>query len=202
MSELVLCFPKDVLGDRLGTSDAFHDESLWAKILASLRPIPRDEAETDYDHKQLVVYVVFRSNNLILTYKRTPKTEEARLKNLYSIGVGGHVNIHDMKQVNLFDLKEVKDVLMESVSREIREEVKINSRVKKTPELIGFINDDSNDVGKVHFGVVWMVELDEPKVSPTQEKGIGDFNFVDIQSLSGRKQEFEGWSQLLIDFIR
>lgn len=202
MSELVLCFPKDVLGARVGTSNAFYDESLWDNVLSNLKPFPREEAETNYDYKQLIVYVLFKSRDLILSYKRTPKTDEARLKNLYSIGIGGHVNIHDLTQVNLFDVNEVKDVLIDSVSREIREEVKINTRIKKSPELIGFINDDSNDVGKVHFGTVWTLELDEPSVAPTQEKGIGSINFLDIKTLDSRKDEFESWSQLLIDFIK
>lgn len=147
------------------------------------------------------MYALIRSRDLYLTYRRTEKTREERLRQEYSIGIGGHVNIVDSSQLTLFDYDCREGFLLQAVWREINEEIKIKSAVLSEPQLICFINDDSNDVGKVHFGTVWLLEISEPKVSVKGERGIGKIRFDDISHLQARKSHFETWSQLLIDFL-
>lgn len=203
MDEQLLCFKRDLLPGTLEESSVFYDESLWNLILNNLEIVPRSEAETDYTRKQLVVYVQVCSGDLILSYRRTPRTEEQRLKELYSIGIGGHVNVVDHSQVSLFSSVSGYniDFIRDAAWREINEEINLSSRVERDPELTCFINDDSNDVGRVHFGIVWRLELDEPEVTVKGTRGIGELAFHSLSHLLSRKDEFEGWSRLLIDYL-
>ncbi len=197
----MICFRKEIVSERLDQSGVFYDEDLWHCVLGNLQGIARSAVEKDYNLKQLVVYALIRSRDLYLTYRRTEKTREERLRREYSIGIGGHVNIIDTSQLTLFDHDCREGFLLQAVWREINEEIKIKSAVLNEPQLICFINDDSNDVGKVHFGTVWLLEISEPKVSVRGERGIGKIRFDDISHLQAEKSRFETWSQLLIDFL-
>jgi predicted NUDIX family phosphoesterase len=201
VEEQLLCFKREIL--RAHPAKTFYDESLWHQILAHLESRPRSVAEHDYDTKQLVVYVLINHELTFLSYQRTPKTTETRLKALYSIGIGGHVNVEDQLQPSLFGTDEArwKDFVLQAVRREVSEEVQIPAGNAQEPRLICFINDDSNDVGKVHFGVVFLVKLAEPNVTIRGERGIGKLTFRSLPELSSINDGLESWSQLLVDYL-
>jgi predicted NUDIX family phosphoesterase len=201
VEEQILCFKREIL--RAHPAKTFYDENLWHQILAHLEPKPRSVAEHDYDTKQLVVYVLINHEQAFLSYQRTPKTTETRLKALYSIGIGGHVNVEDQIQPTLFGANEAawKDFVLKAVRREVSEEVQIPAGNAQEPRLICFINDDSNDVGKVHFGVVFLVKLAEPNVTIRGEKGIGKLTFRTLPELSSMNDGLESWSQLLVEYL-
>ena len=201
MEEQILCFDREIL--RAHTAQTFYDESLWRQILAHLEPKARSLAEHDYGTKQLVVYVLINHGETFLSYQRTPKTTETRLKALYSIGIGGHVNVDDRMQPSLFGSKEAawKDFVLQAVRREVSEEVQIEAANTQEPRLLCFVNDDSNDVGKVHFGVVFVMKLGKPSVSIRGERGIGKLSFRTLPELVSMRDSMETWSQLLVDFL-
>jgi predicted NUDIX family phosphoesterase len=122
---------------------------------------------------------------------------------LYSIGIGGHVNVDDQIQPTLFGANEAawKDFVLKAVRREVSEEVQIEGANALEPRLICFVNDDSNDVGKVHFGVVFVVKLDKPSVAIRGERGIGKLSFRTLPELISMRDTMETWSQLLVDFL-
>jgi predicted NUDIX family phosphoesterase len=204
VEEQILCFKREILRAHPNPEKTFYDASLWHQILAHLESRPRSVVEHDYNYKQLVVYVLLNHDQVFLSYQRTPKTDEARLKAKYSIGIGGHVNIQDTGQLSLFGADDTKwnDFVLEAVWREVNEEVQIQGTILQAPRLICFINDDSNDVGQVHFGVVWLVKLAEPNVTTRGERGIGKLSLRDLASLSSMRDRLESWSQLLVDYLR
>ena len=201
MEEQILCFKREIL--RAHPAKTFYDEGLWREILARLEPKARSVAEHDYDTKQLVVYVLIKHGETFLNYQRTPKTTETRLKALYSIGIGGHVNVDDQIQPTLFGANEAawKDFVLKAVRREVSEEVQIEWANAQEPRLICFVNDDSNDVGKVHFGVVFVVKLAKPSAALRGERGIGKLSFRTLPELISMRDTMETWSQLLVDFL-
>jgi len=203
VDEQILCFKRELLRAHPDLAKTFYDASLWHQILAHLESMPRSAAEHDYTYKQLVVYTLINHEKDFLTYQRTPKTDEARLREKCSIGIGGHVNIQDTNQLSLFgaDDERWNDFLLEAVWREVNEEVQIHGTIVQAPKLICFINDDSNDVGQVHFGVVWLVRLAEPNVTKRGERGIGKLSFRGLPSLSSMGDRLESWSQLLVDYL-
>lgn len=207
MEEKIVCFRRSVLSkypDRSGVLRARDNEDLWNLILSNQQFILRPIVEQNYEYKQLVVYVLIKAGELYLTYKRTRKSEEERLREKYSLGIGGHVNLIDRSQIELFRINHEKSMsfLLQGVWREIREEIDISSRILNEPQLIYFINDDFDSIGWQHFGVVWLLKIEEPGVS-RKGKGIGELKFRDLHYLSANKWNFERWSQLLIDhFLR
>ncbi len=149
--------------------------------------LPRAEAETDPDYKQIIPYVVFRWKNRIFQYQRGGKGNEARLRSLRSIGVGGHINPED--EGNLLD------PYRQGMLREVEEEVHLQSNYRE--DCLGLINDDSTAVGQVHLGIVHVFDLEEPRVE-CREEGLINTGFVSLQELRQEKEQFETWSQFLL----
>lgn len=206
--EGLLCFKRSILSKYpLSTQKIFYDEQLWEDILDNFELLSRSKAEKNYDYKQLVTYVLIKAGKLYLTYKRTEKGGEERLHSKYSMGVGGHVNIGDRNQRQLgtcplHNRSRSLDFVIRGVWREIKEEVNVQSRIVRAPKLLCFVNDDSNVVGLVHFGLVWMMEIEKPKVARSRKgNGLGKIQFMDLEDLKRKQSHFEAWSQLLIDFL-
>ncbi|MBF0234249.1 MAG: hypothetical protein HQK65_14610, partial [Desulfamplus sp.] len=100
-AEKVLCisrraFPLDWVGKRAVT---LIDESVFfANFLNQNCPLhwlDRSVAETDTQFKQIIPYILIQADNGNLTaiYKR--KGSESRLHDLWSMGIGGHINPSD-----------------------------------------------------------------------------------------------------------
>lgn len=152
---------------------------------------PRSEVETDPSFKQLIPYVVLKWRDQVFHYTRGKAGTEARLRALRSVGVGGHISADD---ANLFD-----DPYREALHREVAEEVKLASRYEE--RCIGLINDDSTPVGQVHLGIVHVFDLAEPQVE-RREQVLTRCGFAPISELRGQRDEFETWSQFVLDELK
>ena len=153
--------------------------------------LPREDAEEDPSHKQIIPYAIFLHDDRFLRYVRGKKSGEQRLASKASIGIGGHINQHDAAKASL-----ERDTYMTGVDREIREELLIEGRY--TQRVVALINDDSNPVGEVHLGVVHLFELDSDRVSPG-EANIEDLKFLTREELLGQREKLESWSQICVD---
>ncbi len=147
----------------------------------------RGDVEGDPSFKQVIPYVLMRCGDSFLRYRRGRGLGEKRLHDYYSIGIGGHVSRQD---ANLFE-----GDYEEGVRRELAEEVRIDSPYAE--RKVAMINDDATDVGKVHFGVVHLLELEEPRVSK-RERSMRQLGFVSRGELSRVPQSYESWSRILI----
>jgi predicted NUDIX family phosphoesterase len=154
----------------------------------------RDLAESDLSHKQIIPYAVFRSGDHFLHYVRSSSTGEKRLAAKGSIGIGGHVNDTDYLAAGSLG----RDLYLAGVDREIREEVVLASSYRQV--VVGMINDDETDVGRVHLGVVHLFELDSPSVT-TRDPGLTKLEFLSRDELLAKKEDLESWSKLLVDAL-
>jgi predicted NUDIX family phosphoesterase len=192
LDERVLVVPGSEF-DRLGRFQGFSAEadrylaSLLAPGMGSFRA--RRDVEDDPGLKQIIPYVIFRSGDLVFTYRRGKQQGESRLHSLRSLGVGGHVAEADADGQSTLDAYEL------ALRRELDEEVEIGS--EGVLRRVGLINDDSNPVGAVHLGVVHVYELESPSVRP-REEGLADPEFVEVLELGRHWDEFETWSQICI----
>jgi len=199
-------------------SNIFFNAKLLDYINNNLVVVDRATAEEDLRYKQLVVYILIRSGELYASYRRTSKTGESRLKNNYSIGFGGHVSSEDGQQTALWDFpRPIGDVsldrdrpsgeprlisiLSNAMWRELMEEIKINPKHVENTELIQFINDDTTDVGQVHFGIIWLIDLNKPQIKLKGERGIGELEFLSINDMSKYIDRYERWSRFLIHHL-
>ena len=155
--------------------------------------IHRDLAEEDPNHKQIIPYAIFKHNDKILRYDRGKKSGEQRLARKASVGIGGHINQDDFESSSL-----EKDTYLTGIEREINEELIINCNYSNLP--IALINDDSNDVGKVHLGVVHLFDLESNEVAPG-EANIENLEFLKPEELLEERDDLESWSQICVDHI-
>ena len=156
--------------------------------------IDRAAAEDDPSHKQLIPYALFHHQGKFLNYQRGKSGGEARLHAKRSLGIGGHINPVDTRDDHLG-----LETYMAGVEREIEEELNING--SHTQKIVAVLNDDSNDVGKVHLGVVHLFELESDDIT-SNEDSIADLKFSTIAELQGEMRDsLESWSQFCADIL-
>ncbi|HUZ07204.1 MAG TPA: NUDIX domain-containing protein [Candidatus Paceibacterota bacterium] len=192
--ENVLGFPRSLF-EQLGVFQGFSadvDRYLTAILDKKNNSFqPRAQAETNPDFKQIIPYVVVTDGKSILHYVRGKKAGEQRLVAKGSIGIGGHINDedHSLFAVGL-------QAFQEAVEREVREELSVEGPFDAKP--VGLINDDSTEVGRVHFGVVHLLFRTPDKVKKN-EQVITQVEFVPIEELKAKREQMETWSQLCLD---
>ena len=147
----------------------------------------RKDVEKDQNYKQIIPYVILRHEESLFSYRRGKLLNEKRLLGNYSIGIGGHISLYDE---NLFS-----ETYEQGMEREINEEIKIDTKYHKT--LVAILNDDTNEVGRVHFGIVYVFRLDRPAVIP-KEKSINEAKFLRISDLKTSIVNYANWSQICI----
>jgi predicted NUDIX family phosphoesterase len=152
---------------------------------------PRGPAETNPALKQIIPYVLLVHGERVFHYVRGKKAGEQRLVAKGSVGIGGHMNDGDE---GLFALD--RDAYNVAVQREVAEEVFIET--KYTNHIVALLNDDSNEVGKVHLGVVHIFRL-ESEAARKREAVITESGFLTIPELRARRDALETWSQLCLD---
>ena len=150
--EHILVIPESVINE-IGAIEGFE-----ADVDRFLEPIlqsdelsfqPRSQMETDPSYKQLIPYVLLQWTDAdgvtkLFTYTRGGGSGETRLHAKRSVGIGGHISREDAAGG--------ADPYSTGMHRELTEEVQLASNYRETCD--GLIYDSSNDVGKVHLGVV------------------------------------------------
>ncbi len=194
MDEKILCFSAALL-DELGRFQGifFEVEKYFPRIVTppNCHYIQRREAENDPSQKQVIPYALFLHGDAIFVYRRGKRGSESRLRELYSVGVGGHIDW--MKDVSLY--KKDHEKYTDAMLREITEEV--NLAPGYTESCVALINDDSNDVGKVHFGVVHLFRLFDSTIAK-KESVITDAGLVPVERAVKNLDKYETWSQLCL----
>jgi len=152
---------------------------------------PRPVMEQDPSFKQLIPYVIFRhrtdGEEKVFAYTRGSGQGESRLHSKQSIGVGGHISSLDEEG----DL----DPYAEGMRRELEEEVNIDTGY--TSQCVGLINDDETEVGRVHLGVVHLLDVEQPRIAP-REKDLLEADFRPLSELQANVDGFESWSQICL----
>jgi predicted NUDIX family phosphoesterase len=156
---------------------------------------PRSEMETDPSFKQLIPYVLLEWTDgagdvHLFAYTRGGGSGESRLHAKRSVGIGGHISREDAAGGS--------DPYSTGMHRELSEEVILDTDYREA--RVGLIYDPSNDVGKVHLGVVHRFTLEEPRVT-SNESDLAEGGFVSVASLRKEIDRLETWSQLAIEAL-
>lgn len=148
----------------------------------------RGEVEQDPSMKQIIPYLIVRHEGRLFLFQRSATGGEVRLHRKYSIGLGGHIN--------LADVQEAADFVDAGLRRELDEELVIEGGWRA--RLVGVLNDDTNAVGRVHFGLVHVIEVDSPRIAVRESATLSGRLTVlaDVRRLYDR---METWSQLILD---
>jgi len=157
-------------------------------IMSKKEFLPRSLMEQDVTYKQIIPYLVFKHKDKYFLMQRKAKASEQRLKSKYSLGIGGHIREEDIKN---------KDI-SHWAHREFHEEVAYAGDLDI--KFLGILNDDSNDVGKVHVGFVYLLEGDSCDISVKEELQSGELYTLD--ECTHFYDRMEGWSKIVFDFLK
>ena len=150
--------------------------------------LDRSAAETDPSHKQIIPYAVVSHLGSYFLLQRKSTQNERRLHNKFSLGVGGHINPSPgVPKTGL---------IQDGLNREVHEELHIEPGFRQ--RFVGLINDDTTDVGRVHLGVLFDLEVasDDVSVRETSKMAGG---WALLGRLGEAYSSLETWSQIVYD---
>ncbi len=160
----------------------------------------REESEKRTDWKQPIPYVMVTRGKKIFTTRRTKNSGEERLHGKLSVGIGGHMRPQGESS------RSFSQLLKRNLYRELTEELNF------LPELsiddlnqcltsIGILNDDRDEVGRCHFGLIYQLMVPETTEVAVREtdKLQGQFQHPDDIPLD--PEITEGWSVICLKHL-
>jgi hypothetical protein len=166
------------------------------------RYMDRDLAEKDENFLQIIPYcIIFRFTTTMnepsmFLYQRLKGGSEARLHAKYSIGIGGHID----------EERDHHDCGMESLKRgayyEIKEEIGASAVYPPTIASKEFlVYDPSNEVGRVHLGVLMKAWARSDDIQPKETNKIagGMVSLSRIEEDPKISENLENWSKIALN---
>jgi predicted NUDIX family phosphoesterase len=146
---------------------------------------PRAAMEADPAYKQIIPYLVLRDGPRWFLMRRTRAGGDARLHDRWSIGVGGHLNPGDGDVIG-------------GLRREWREELITRFEPEFHPSAL--LNDDTDAVGRVHLGIVFIADAAGRSVSVRETEKL-EGRFGDAADVRAVRDGLETWSRLVFDAL-
>ena len=196
MEELVFAFPTDELWKLMTYKQKGlikENSEVLKRIVQNGLFFGRSELEEDPSFKQIIPYAIISNKESFYLFRRTSGQTEKRLHNKFSLGVGGHMNPGDY-------MGSREQYLTDELKRELFEEVRLlNGCLIEDIEFIGFINDDTIPVGRVHIGLLYNIHVSNKEVYINEtDKMTADW--IDKSDLAEFYEEMETWSEIAFDF--
>lgn len=168
---------------------AVHFDDYFTLIQAAGEFHARGLMEEDQTFKQIIPYLVFEHGGKYFLMQRAAQASETRLQSKFSLGIGGHIRQEDMISAGS---------IFEWALREFHEEVNYTGSL--TIEPIGVLNDDSNAVGQVHIGFVFVLHGDSADISVKSELHSGEL--LSLDECAAYADNLETWSSMVFDFLK
>ncbi|MBI5018191.1 MAG: NUDIX domain-containing protein [Deltaproteobacteria bacterium] len=200
MTERILAVPREALTDALVRPRAAVGARTWGEVegllgLEHAAWVPRGRAEQDPSWKQVIPYMVFEApDGGVLAYPRQGR--EARLHAHWSVGVGGHVEDSDRADPGGWG-----PLLDRAARREAEEECPC--RWLGGLEVLGVINEEETEVGRVHVGVCLRLAVDPGSLSQGDRETAGRRWVAPASPLAALPEgaSFEIWSELALGLL-
>jgi len=195
--EKILCIRQNRLPDAWMAETAVNPMSLEAFADICTRAghqfVDRDLAEQDARWQQVIPYVVLQTRDMENTAIYLRQGSETRLHDLWSCGIGGHINPRDQSGSD----PSFRDILVSGMIRELDEEL-TNRPAKDSPAFCGMISEMVTDVGQVHLGAVFQIQTALPEeYAPGPE--LSRFQWMNTLELPSLKMEL--WSRLALGLL-
>jgi len=196
MDELVFAYPTAELWKLMPYKKKGlirENSEVLKKIVQKGLFLRRSESEEDPSFKQIISYAIISYKDSFYLFRRTSGQTEKRLHNKFSLGVGGHMNPRD-------SVKPKEQYLTDELKRELFEEVKLlNGCFLEDIEFIGFINDDTIPVGRVHIGLLYNIHVSNKEVYINETDKM-TAEWIDKSSLAEFYEGMETWSKIAYDY--
>lgn len=171
-----------------------NDAGLWLGPRATLEEMP--------EFRQIIPYIVLKVGDQYVHYTRTPKGGEERLHGKVSIGLGGHVDLEDIRfNGNNIHLVET---LNDAARREVMEEIGVGVDASGVirAQWVGLVAANITSVDFVHIGVVAVWEL-PCAPSGDVEDALSHVGLDTAEALlMGSGDRLETWSALYLNHVR
>jgi predicted NUDIX family phosphoesterase len=195
--EKILCIRQNRLPETWMTRTAVVPMPLSAFVdlcaLAGYAFVDRGMAEKNPEWQQVIPYVVLQTPDQDKTAVYLRNGSETRLHDLWSAGIGGHINQQDRPASE----SSFQDVLLSGMTRELDEEL-IQRPAADQPVFCGIINETVTEVGKVHLGAVFQIRTATPASwAPGPE--LCRFQWMPTRDLASLNME--RWSGLALDLL-
>lgn len=165
------------------------DQDYFSRIIHEKKQfLPRSVMEQDPEYKQIIPYLIFTHDDKYFLMQRQAKASETRLQSKFSLGIGGHIREEDIQG----------DDIAAWARREFCEEVDYTGNF--TVEPLGLLNDDSNPVGQVHVGFVYLLRGDSADIKVKEELKSGEL--LSLKQCDAFYDSMETWTQIVFDFLR
>jgi predicted NUDIX family phosphoesterase len=152
----------------------------------------RNELEEDPSFKQIIPYAVISNKGSFYLFKRSSGQREKRLQNLFSLGIGGHMNPGNSTEPE-------EQYLIDELKRELFEEVRLsNGCLIENIEFIGFINDDTIPVGTFHIGLLYDIRVSNKEVYINETDKM-TAEWIDKSRLAEFYKVMETWTKIAFD---
>lgn len=211
-TEVVLAFPRDIIDVYLneGFSALLNPEELAHVLQGKEIWDERGKLKFEKTAKQALPYEVYilcspdpLVADLIVLYRRGKTVGEEKLLGNYSIGFGGHVNRAADEMLRLDETLDIQATIEQNIEREKGEEVNMafpnGDLVTTTSEHLGYINDNSNDIGQSHFAYLSVRRLPFGTVVTSNEPNQVIQGAFTIRELTSSNYVFENWSKFAIN---
>jgi predicted NUDIX family phosphoesterase len=211
----ILAFYKEAFGLVLGGVSPMTLPDFLERAHASLMVGRRHELELNEAFGQVLPYTVLYNDGGVFTYQRTSKVGEQRLAGNYSVGIGGHIDASDVAFAKP-SVIHVVETFAGAMRRELDEELVFSyndeeqfafseldpvQRVSMAPKFIGIINDTSNEVGRVHYGLLFTMRVPNMIGVRCREDELATIGFLDPNA-EVASAPYENWSRLAIDHLK
>jgi len=195
--ETVLCIEKSRLPEswtqQVSVVPMDMDSYIKTCTRAGYHFIDRSKAENDPSKKQIIPYIIIQTKDTKQTAVYNRQGSEKRLHDLWSIGIGGHINPVDSSD----DERSFEHALIAGMTRELNEELE-SRPVDDKPCFLGIISEDQTDVGKVHGGAVFRILTERPEAYAAGQE-LFEFQWEKTKNLE--KLNLELWSTLALKLI-
>jgi len=189
--EQILVVPAAAL-DAVGAVQGFTPAADFAPYQTLVRQEGRfgwrSAMEEDPTYKQIIPYLIFKHADTYFLMQRRADASEQRLKNKYSLGIGGHIRQEDLTDCDIASW----------AKREFHEEVAYAGQLTISP--LGLINDNTSAVGRVHVGFAYLLEGDSAAIAIKSELKSG--SLVPLDVINEHYDQLEAWSQLVVPHLR
>jgi predicted NUDIX family phosphoesterase len=176
------------------------NEKNASELLKQSYFIPRWASDENPKEIEIIPYVVIADRlsfpNKIFCVTRKDQSNEERLVDKLSLGIGGHINPAKGYQG--------LSLIKYSLARELNEELYIDSETETYSLFFeGFIRLTNTSVDKDHLGLLYLYLIKDifatKKYIHVKETNILEGDFVSLKYLKINYNKLENWSKIVVD---
>ena len=185
----------------LPTSGFVFDSSIISEFVETVKKertfLPRSRAEEDPNYLQPIPCAVLRYKDKVLLLKR--KKPGHPLHDTYAVWAGGHISKDD----------DGADILLNTLNRELTEEVFIKEAFDLDPTPIGLIRTSEDARASRHIAVLYELKLKNEDIALALNQK--EFRSTRGSSMSGKLMEIReigdiydemgDWSKFIVDYL-